>query len=69
LHDLRQPDSLLAQKRRLRSYPRVVKAARTRFFVKQAKDVPFVFPDQSQTWKDFIRPLHAPDLSHEVLLI
>jgi hypothetical protein len=69
LHDLRQSDSLLPEKRRLRSYPRVIKAATTRFFVKQAKDVPFVWADPSKTWNDFIRPLHTSDLPHEVLLI
>ncbi len=69
LHDLRQSDSLLPSKRRLRSYPRVIKAASTRFFVTQAKDVPFVFPDHSKAWKDFICPLHGSDLPQEVLLI
>ena len=69
LHDLRQSDSLLPSKRRLRRYPRVIKTASTRFFVKQAKDVPFVFPDHSKAWKDFICPLHGSDLPHEVLLI
>jgi hypothetical protein len=69
LQDLRQDDSLLPEKRRLRSCPRVIKATRTRFFVKQAKDVPFVFPDQSKAWKDFLCPLHGSDLLHEVLLI
>ena len=69
LQDLRQSDSLLPEQRRLRSYPRVIKAASTRFFVKQAKDVPFVFPDQSKAWKDFICTLHGRDLPHPVLLI
>lgn len=69
LQDLRHHDSLLPEKRRLRSYPRVIKAASTRFFVKQAKDVPFVFPDHNKAWKDFVCPLHGSDPPQEVLLI
>ncbi len=69
LQDLRQSDSLLPAQRRLRSYPRVIKTASTRFFVKQAKDVPFLFPDQTKTWKDFVCPLHASETPHEILLI
>jgi len=69
LQDLRQNDSLLPEKRRLRSYPRVIKTASTRFFVKQAKDVPFVFPDTTKAWKDLVCPLHASETRHEVLLI
>ena len=69
LQDLRQSDGLLPAKRRVRSYPRVIKTASTRFFVKQAKDVPFLFPDQTKAWKDFICPLHASEPPHEVLLI
>jgi hypothetical protein len=69
LQDLRQSDSLLPTKRRLRSYPRVIKTASTRFFVKQAKDVPFLFPDQTKAWKDFVCPLHGSEPPQEVLLI
>lgn len=69
LQDLRQSDSLLPPKRRLRSYPRVIKTARTRFFVKQAKDVPFVFPDPTTAWKDLVCPLYAMETRHEILLI
>ena len=69
LQDLRQSDSLLPTKRRLRSYPRVIKTASTRFFVKQDKDVPFLFPDKTKTWKDFICPLHSSETRQEVLLI
>jgi len=58
LQDLRQPDSLLPT-RRVRSYPRVVKAAKTRFYIKREKDVPFVSSDRSATWDDFICLLHA----------
>jgi hypothetical protein len=68
LHDLRQPDCLLPP-RRVRSYPRVVKAANTRFYVKRDKDVPFVFSDRTKTWDDFILPLHAPPFEETVLLI
>ena len=69
LQDLRQSDRLLPAKRRLRSYPRVIKTASTRFFVKQDKDVPFLFPDQTKTWKDFVCPLHSNETRQEVLLI
>lgn len=69
LQDLRQRDCLLPAQRRLRSYPRVIKTAKTRFFSKQDKDVPFRFPDQTKAWKDFICPLHASKTPHEVLLI
>jgi len=69
LQDLRQSDCLLPAKRRLRSYPRVIKTASTRFFVKQDKDVPFLFPDKTKAWKDFIRPLHCSETPQEVLLI
>jgi hypothetical protein len=69
LHDLRQRDSLLPAKRRDRSYPRVIKTATTRFFVKRDTDVPFLFPDRTKTWKDFICPLHSSQTRHEVLLI
>jgi hypothetical protein len=58
LQDLLQPDSLLPP-RRVRSYPRVVKAAKMRFYVKKARDVPFVSSDRSATWADFICLLHA----------
>jgi hypothetical protein len=69
LQDLRQSDCLLPAKRRVRSYPRVIKTASTRFFVKQDKDVPFLFPDKTKTWKDFVRPLHCVETRQEVLLI
>jgi len=69
LQDLRQRDCLLPAKRRVRSYPRVIKTASTRFFVKRDKDVPFLFPDQTKTWKDFVRPLYASETPHEILLI
>jgi Transposase DDE domain len=69
LQDLRQSDCLLPAQRRLRSYPRVIKTARTRFFVKQDKDVPFLFPDKTKTWKDFVCPLHSRETRQEVLLI
>lgn len=69
LQDLRQRDCLLPAQRRLRSDPRVIKTARTRFFSKQEKDVPFLFPDQTKAWKDFICPLHASKTPHAVLLI
>jgi len=69
LHDLRQRDCLLPAQRRLRSYPRVIKTARARFFVKQDKDVPFLFPDKTKAWKDFICPLHSSETRQEVLLI
>jgi hypothetical protein len=69
LQDLRQRDCLLPQQRRLRSYPRVIKTASTRFFVKQDKDVPFLFPDKTKAWKDFVRPLHCVETRQEVLLI
>src|SRR6266571_5170989 len=69
VQDLRQSDSLLPAKRRVRSYPRVIKAASTRFFVKQDKDVPFLFPDQTTTWKDLVCPLHCIETPQEVLLI
>ncbi len=69
LQDLRQSDSLLPAQRRLRSYPRVIKTASTRLFVKQAKDVPFFFPDQTKAWKDFVCPLHSSEPPQEVLLI
>src|SRR5947208_3675282 len=62
LQDLRQSDSLLPAQRRLRSYPRVIKTASTRFFVKQAKDVPFLFPDTTKAWKDFVCPLHGSEI-------
>jgi hypothetical protein len=69
LQDLRQSDCLLPTQRRVRSYPRVIKAASTRFFVKQAKDVPFLLPDTTTTWKDLVCPLHSSETRHEVLLI
>ncbi len=69
LQDLRQRDCLLPRQRRLRSYPRVIKTASTRFFVKQDKDVPFLFPDKTKAWKDFVRPLHSLETHQEVLLI
>jgi len=69
LQDLRQSDCLLPAKRRLRSYPRVIKTASTRFFVKPDKDVPFLFPDKTKAWKDFVCPLHSSETRHEVLLI
>jgi hypothetical protein len=69
LQDLRQNDCLLPAKRRVRSYPRVIKAASTRFFAKQDKDVPFLLPDKTTTWKDFVCPLHSSETRHEVLLI
>jgi hypothetical protein len=69
LQDLRQRDSLLPQQRRVRSYPRVIKTASTRFFVKRDKDVPFRFPDKTKAWKDFIRPLHCVETRREILLI
>ncbi len=68
LQDLRQPESRLAP-RRLRCSPRVVKLARTRFFAKKEKDVPFVFPDQTKTWKDFVLLLHSSESNEQVLLI
>ena len=69
LQDLRQSDCLLPATRRVRSYPRVIKAASTRFFVKQDKDVPFLWPDTTKAWPDFICPLHSCETRHEVLLI
>jgi hypothetical protein len=69
VQDLRQSDCLLPAKRRLRSYPRVIKTARTRFFVKQDKDVPFLCPDKTKAWKDFVCPLHSSETRQEVLLI
>ena len=69
LLDLRQSDCLLPATRRVRSYPRVLKTASTRFFVKQDKDVPFLFPDKTTTWKDLVCPLHSSETRHEVLLI
>ena len=69
LLDLRQSDGLLPEKRPLRRYPRVIKTASTRFFVKKEKDVPFLFPDKTKTWKDFVRPLHCSETRQEVLLI
>jgi hypothetical protein len=69
LQDLRQSDCLLPAKRRVRSYPRVIKTASTRFFVKQDKDVPFLFPDKTTTWKDLVCPLHSLETRQEVLLI
>jgi len=69
VQDLRQSDCLLPAKRRVRSYPRVIKTASTRFFVKRDTDVPFLFPDKTKTWKDFVRPLHASQTRHQVLLI
>jgi len=69
VNQLRQSDCLLPAKRRLRSYPRVIKTASTRFFVKQDKDVPFLFPDQTKAWKDFVCPLHSSETRLEVLLI
>ncbi|HTK08634.1 MAG TPA: IS4 family transposase [Ktedonobacteraceae bacterium] len=56
--DLRQTDSLLPA-RRLRCYPRVVKASPTRFFVKGETDLPFVLTDRSLNWQDLIVPLHT----------
>jgi len=69
LEDLRQKDRLLPPMRRLRSYPRVVKVASTRFFVKRAKDVPFVLLDKTKTWKDFVLLLQTPESSPLPLLI
>jgi hypothetical protein len=69
LLDLRQSDCLLPQTRPLRSSPRVIKTASTRFFVKKDKDLPFLFPDKTKTWKDFVRPLHAEETHQLVLLI
>jgi hypothetical protein len=69
LQDLRQGDCLLPATRRVRSYPRVLKTASTRFFVKQEQDVPFLFPDKTKTWKDFVCPLHSRETPHVVLLI
>jgi hypothetical protein len=69
LLDLRQSDCLLPETRPVRSYPRVIKTARTRFFVKQEKDVPFLFPEKTKAWKDFVRPLFSSETRHEVLLI
>lgn len=56
--DLRQTNCLLPA-RRLRSYPRVVKASPTRFFVKSATDLPFVLTDPTLRWQDLIVPLHT----------
>ena len=69
LLDLRQRDGLLPATRPLRSYPRVIKTASTRFFVKKETDVPFLFPDKTKTWKDFICLLPCGETRHEVLLI
>ena len=69
LQDLRQRDCLLPAQRRLRSYPRVIKTTRTRFFLKQDKDVPFRFPDKTKAWKDFVCPLHSRETRQDVLLI
>ena len=69
LLDLRQSDCLLPETRPVRSYPRVIKTASTRFFVKKEKDVPFLFPDKTKAWKDFVRPLHSLETHQEVLLI
>jgi len=68
LQDLRHPDSLLPP-RRVRSYPRVVKAASTRFYVKKEKDLPFVLTDHTKTWDDFILPLFASHRDDVILLI
>jgi hypothetical protein len=69
LQDLRQGDCLLPETRPVRSSPRVIKTASTRFFVKREKDVPFLFPDKTKAWKDFVRPLHSDQTHQEVLLI
>jgi hypothetical protein len=69
VHDLRQGDRLLPAKRRGRSYPRVIKTASTRFFVKREQDIPFVFPDPTKSWKDFVFPLHGVETCPEILLI
>ncbi|MDQ2903266.1 MAG: IS4 family transposase [Chloroflexota bacterium] len=69
LQDLTQPDALLAS-RRVRSYPRVVKAARWRFYVKKEKDIPFVCSRPGATWDDFIQPLHgSPSPLPELVLL
>jgi hypothetical protein len=59
LQDLRQPDRLLPA-RRLRFYPRVVKASLTRFFLKCETDLPLVLTDRSLNWLDLIVPLSVP---------
>jgi len=69
LQDLRQKDRLLPPVRRLRSYPRVMKMASTRFLLKKAKDLPFALADKTKTWKDFVLPLSAPEDAALVLLI
>lgn len=69
LDELRQPDRLLPPLRRLRCYPRVVKVASTRFFLKQAKDLPFVLADKTTTWSDVILLLPAPQDAGVLLLI
>ena len=52
--DLREPSYLLLEHRRVRSYPRVVKASTTRFFRKHAQDVGFHVADHSKNWHEFI---------------
>ena len=52
--DLREPSHLLLEQRRVRSYPRVVKACTTRFSRKHAQDVGFRVADHRMCWQDFI---------------
>jgi Insertion element 4 transposase N-terminal len=69
LQSLREPGDIRPPERRMRSYPRVIKTASTRFFVKRDKDRPFVHADKTKTWKDFVRPLHCVPSAPEILLI
>lgn len=60
LCDLRQHDTVRAPVRRLRCFPRVIKMASSRFFVKGPQDHPFHFPEDLSSWKACIRMLHVP---------
>ena len=63
LQDLRLPASLLPPQRRLRSYPRVVKVAHTRFYRKRDTDRAFLFPDDMKSWKEVILLVAGEDSS------
>lgn len=49
--DLRQPDRLLPEQRRLRSSPRGVNVTSSRFSRKRETDQSFVFPESITSWK------------------
>ena len=55
--ELRLPEHVRSPQRRVRSYPRVVKACTTRFSRKHAQDVGFRPADLHATWAGFIRLL------------